>query len=334
MSSQHPSVSIMIPVLNEERHLREVVLAALAQDYPGQLDVVISVGPSKDRTQDIALALTEEFQNVSTVLNPTGRTPDALNAALSATTGEFIIRCDGHAMLPSSYVSTAIETLQRTGADNVGGIMDAQGETTFQKAVAWAMKSKFGVGSAAFHVGGVEGEAETVYLGCFRKSTLDRVGGYDTKMTRAQDWEMNHRIRASGGLVWFNPALKVTYRPRRDVSTLAKQYRQYGQWRRRVMHMHPETVSRASALRYFAPPAAVVGVTVGTLLGVIGLASNSVLVWSFIAPLSYLAGIKLVALSALRSESVSVALRLPLVLMTMHMNWGWGFLTSPAIRDL
>lgn len=334
MSSQHPSVSIMIPVLNEERHLREVVLAALSQDYRGALDVVISVGPSKDRTEAIARELADEFENVTVVANPTGRTPDALNAALTKTTGEFVIRCDGHAMLPSHYVSTAIETLQRTGADNVGGIMDAQGETDFQKAVAWAMKSKFGVGSAAFHVGGAEGEAETVYLGCFRATALERVGGYDTKMTRAQDWEMNHRIRATGGLVWFNPALKVTYRPRRDVSTLAKQYRQYGQWRRRVMHMHPETVSRASALRYFAPPAAVIGVVLGTLLGTVGVLTSSFMVWGFVAPLSYAAGIKLVALTALRTESLAVAIRLPVVLMTMHMNWGWGFLTSPAIRDL
>ena len=334
MSRQQPSVSIMIPVLNEERHLREVVLAARAQNYEGPLDVVVSVGPSSDRTEEIAHALAAEFANVTVVANPTGRTPDALNAALTRTTGEFIIRCDGHAMLPPEYVSIAVETLLRTGADNVGGIMDARGETTFQRAVAWAMKSKFGVGSAAFHVGGAEGEAETVYLGCFRASALARVGGYDTKMTRAQDWEMNHRIRATGGLVWFNPALRVTYRPRRTVRSLALQYRQYGQWRRRVMHMHPETISRASALRYFAPPAAVIAVALGTILGVGGLITGTELVGGFLAPLSYLAGIKMVALSAVRNEPLSVVFRIPVVLFTMHMNWGWGFLTSPAIRDL
>lgn len=334
MSSQFPSVTIIIPVLNEERHLREVVLAARAQKYDGPLDVVISVGPSRDRTDEIAQGLAAEFSNVTAVANPTGRTPDALNAALAAATGDIVVRCDGHAMLPVDYVAIAVETLNRTGADNVGGVMDAQGETNFQRAVAWAMKSKFGVGSAAFHVGGVEGEAETVYLGCFRSSALNRVGGYDTKMTRAQDWEMNHRIRATGGLVWFNPALKVTYRPRRDLKTLSKQYLQYGQWRRRVMHMHPETVSRASALRYFAPPVTLLAVTMGTVLGAVGLLSHNWLVWAFAAPLSYLAGIKLVSLSALKTEKFAVVMRLPFVLIAMHMNWGWGFLTSPAIRDL
>lgn len=333
MSSQSPSVTVIIPVLNEERHLREVVLAALAQSYSGEINIVVSVGPSEDRTHEIARELSAEFSNVLVVDNPTGRTPDALNAAIAVASGEVVVRCDGHALLPENYVSVAVETLQRTGADNVGGVMDAQGESVFQKAVAWAMKSKFGVGSAAFHVGGREGEAETVYLGCFRASALQRVGGYDTAMTRAQDWEMNHRIRQTGGKVWFNPALKVTYRPRRDFRSLAKQYLQYGQWRRRVMQMHPETVSRASALRYFAPPVTLLAVGAGLVLGVVGVLSGSWLVWAFAAPLSYLAGITVVAMSALTSESLDVALRLPFVLVTMHMSWGWGFLTSPVIRS-
>jgi hypothetical protein len=194
------------------------------------------------------------------------------------------------------------------------------------------MKSKFGVGSASFHVGGVEGEAETVYLGSFKASALARVGGYDPAMTRAQDWELNHRIRESGGRVWFNPALKVTYRPRRTVKALSSQYLQYGQWRRKVMSMHPETARRLSALRYFAPPSAVIGLIVGTVLGALGLLLHNWLALGFIAPVIYLAAIKLVSLNALRQVPFSVAVRIPIVLVTMHMSWGWGFLTSPAIK--
>lgn len=333
MSSQSPSVSVIIPALNEERHLREVVMAALSQKYAGDLEVIIAVGPSHDCTLDIGRALSHEFTNVHVVENPTGRTPDGLNAAIAVAQGDIVVRCDGHALLPADYVAIAVETLNRTGADNVGGVMDAQGETVFQRAVAWAMNSKFGVGSAAFHVGGVEGEAETVYLGCFRASALQRVGGYDTAMTRAQDWEMNHRIRETGGVVWFNPALKVTYRPRRDFGSLARQYLQYGQWRRRVMHMHPETVSRRSALRYFAPPVTLLVAGGGLITGVAGLIAGSMAMWALIAPVSYLVGLKLVSLSAVKTQPWSVVVRLPFVLITMHMSWGWGFLTSPAVRS-
>ncbi len=188
-------------------------------------------------------------------------------------------------------MSTAVETLVRTGADNVGGIMQAEGETPFEQAVARAMTTPMGVGAAPFHVGGGEGEAETVYLGCFRKTALQRVGGYDETFLRAQDWEMNHRIRETGGLVWFNPAMVVTYRPRPDASSLADQYFHYGRWRREVMRRHPETASRASALRYFAPPAAVRGrAWLGTTAGLVGsTVGPRALRIGWLAPVGYLA---------------------------------------------
>ncbi|MFM1787342.1 MAG: hypothetical protein RL228_1292 [Actinomycetota bacterium] len=325
----NPTVSIMIPVLNEERYLAQVVEASLNQDYANLQQIILSVGPSHDRTEEIARELAAQNSKVVVVTNPTGRTPDALNCAIAVATSEIVVRCDGHALLPTNYVSLAVETLQRTGADNAGGIMDAQGESTFQKAVAWAMTSKLGVGSAAFHVGGTEGEVETVYLGCFQKSALDRVGGYDPAMTRAQDWEMNHRIRKTGGKIWFNPKLKVTYRPRRTVSSLAKQYLQYGQWRRRVMKMHPETAKGLRALRYFAPPAAVLAIAIGLIAGVIGLIAGGFLLLGFLIPLSYIIAVKFIGLFVARNVDFKTRLLIPIALTTMHMAWGWGFLTSP-----
>ena len=325
-----PSVSVVIPVLNEERHLAEVVGAALAQDYSGSLEVVVAVGPSRDRTAEIAAELASADARVRVVENPSGRTPDAMNAGIAVATGEVIVRCDGHALLPREYVATAVQTLERTGAVNTGGIMDAQGETAFERAVAWAMKSKVGVGAAAFHVGGGEGPAETVYLGCFRAAALREAGGYDPKMTRAQDWELNHRLISAGGLIWFNPALRVTYRPRRDLRSLASQYRQYGEWRRKVMRMHPETARRWSALRYFAPPVALIGSALGLLLGLAGLLASNALSLALLLPSGYAVLICLAALTSLKSERLAVALRLPLVLATMHMSWGFGFLTSRA----
>ncbi|MDC3377074.1 glycosyltransferase [Candidatus Nanopelagicales bacterium] len=198
-----PSVSVVMPVVNEERHLRASVLRILDQDYTGPLDVTLAVGPSHDNTAQVAANLSAEYPNVHMVDNPSGATPTALNLAINASSGEVVVRVDGHAMIPSDYIATAVEVLERTGADNVGGVMAAEGTGEFERAVAAAMTSKFGVGGASFHVGGEEGPALTVYLGCFRRSALERVGGYDETMERAQDWEMNLRIRNSGGVVYF-----------------------------------------------------------------------------------------------------------------------------------
>jgi glycosyltransferase involved in cell wall biosynthesis len=322
-----------MPVLNEENYLEAAVLAILSQDYAGPIQVVLALGPSTDRTNEVAARIIAGDSRVSSVQNPTGRTPEGLNAALAATTQEIVVRVDAHSELSDGYIRLAVETLQRTGADNVGGIMGARGITKFEKAVAAAMTSPVGVGSASFHTGGSEGPAETVYLGVFKRSTLERVGGYDPEFTRAQDWEMNYRIRSTGGTVWFNPDLFVTYRLRPNVFKLAKQYFEYGSWRHEVMRRHPETRRTKSALRYFAPPLAVALIVIGKILGSIGFVLNnfygqdSALIWGYIFPIGYLA-LTLVSSLTLVKRARAGALWLPIVLMTMQMSWGIGFLTS------
>ncbi|MGA8048030.1 MAG: glycosyltransferase family 2 protein [Dermatophilaceae bacterium] len=311
-------VSVVIPVLNEERHLRDAVSMVLAQDWPGRLQVVLAVGPSTDRTAEIAAGLAAADDRVLVVDNPTGRTPDALNAAIAAADGDVVVRVDGHAEIPADYVATAVRTLEETGADNVGGIMDAQGITAFQRAVAVAMRSPVGVGSSRFHVGGEAGPADTVYLGAFRRTALARVGGYDRRYARAQDWEMNHRIRQSGGLVWFTPQMRVTYRPRSTVKALAKQYFLYGRWRRVVARSHPGTINA----RYLAAPAMVVGVGGSTLVGLFWTPALAV-------PTAYALATAGAGLAISRDEDWSVRARMPGVLAVMHWAWGLGFISSP-----
>jgi glycosyltransferase involved in cell wall biosynthesis len=310
-------VSVIMPILNEERHLREAVAVVLDQDYPGEIQLVLALGPSGDATDQVAAALAEQDSRITCVRNPSGRTPDALNAAIAASRHEVLVRVDGHAMIPRSYVSTAVEVLARTGADNVGGIMDAQGTTAFERAVAAAMRSRLGVGNAPFHTGGKEGPAETVYLGAFRRSALERVGGYDAHFARAQDWELNHRIRETGGLVWFTPELTVSYRPRGSVAALARQYFNYGRWRRVVAGRHG-TISA----RYLAPPALVCGLGVALLVA-------PWWSWTLLAPAGYLlavvcGGVLVGAGLGWRARSL-----VPVALATMHLCWGVGFLTSP-----
>ena len=149
--------------------------------------------------------------------NPSGKTPSGLNAALKNSKNEIVVRIDGHSEIDPDYIAKAVDTLQQTGAVNVGGVMAAEGVSKFEKAVACAMRSPIGVGAAKFHTGGKAGATDTVYLGVFRRSALEAVGGYDEEFVRAQDWEMNFRLRSNGGLIWFNPDLKVTYRDRKSV---------------------------------------------------------------------------------------------------------------------
>lgn len=307
-----------MPVLNEERHLAASVQHVLEQDYPGELEVVLGIGPSADRTEEVARSLAENDPRVKVVANPTGHTPSGLNAAIGASSHGIIARIDGHAMMPADYLRVAVETLRETGADNVGGIMAAEGESSFERAVAVAMTSKIGVGNARFHTGGQAGPADTVYLGVFRRAALDRVEGYDEAFLRAQDWEMNHRIRATGGTVWFQPRMRVSYRPRPNVRALGRQYFHYGRWRRVVARQHRGTIN----LRYLAPPTALVAIAVGAVGGIF--------FWpAWLVPGAYFAGILAASIPLGRGEGMRTRLSIPVALATMHLAWGAGFLTSP-----
>ncbi len=316
-SASLPQVSVILPILNEARDLVASISAILRQDYPPGFEVILALGPSKDDTNRIATELAAKDARIILVDNPTGRTANGLNAAISKSRYPIISRIDGHAEVSNTYLRDAVEILLKTQAVNVGGIMAAEGKTNFEKAVATAMRSPLGVGAARFHTGGSAGPADTVYLGTFLKSALVAVGGYDERITRAQDWELNFRLRAAGGIVWFDPSLLVTYRPRPNLRALAKQYFEYGTWRRVVTRSHKGSVN----YRYLAPPVAVV---LNLISLVLGATLNSI----FLLPI--LCYLLLILLGSLRiGKSALEKLFLPPILITMHMVWGAGFLTSP-----
>jgi succinoglycan biosynthesis protein ExoA len=313
-----------MPVLDEERHIEAAVRGVLRQDYPGELELILAVGPSADRTHQIADALAAADPRIRVVDNPAARTPAALNLGVAMAKHEIIVRVDGHGELTDGYIRRAVELLDETGAANVGGVMDAEGTTPFEEAVAVAYTTRLGLGGSAFHLPeSPPAEAETVFLGVFRKDALVDVGGFDESMHRAQDWELNYRLRTSGYKIWFSPELRVTYRPRSTVRDLVRQMYDTGAWRRELVRRHPETVT----LRYLAPPFTVLGVLVGSIGGLLGVALDSRLLRvGFLAPAGYLALIIGGSLLTTRPMSTAARLRLPLVLAATHLAWGAGFL--------
>ena len=317
IGSPHPSISVILPVLNEQSHLESSVRSILSQDYKGLIEVILAIGPSKDKTLEIAERLASADSRVVLVENPTGKMAAGLNLALKQTMNPVVVRVDAHAEIPENYLSLIVEVLNMTGAVNVGGVMAAVGKTTFEKSVAGAMRSAFGVGASRFHTGGVAGPVDTVYLGAFRREALTAIGGFDERFTRAQDWELNFRLRENGGIIYFDPRLHVTYRPRSTVRALAKQYFEYGRWRRVVSRRHKGTIN----YRYLAPPVALLGFLASLVLGL--LLSPILFIPAAIYTVFVLgASIKI-------SSSLQEFFLLLLVLPTMHFAWGAGFISSP-----
>ena len=277
----------------------------------------MALGPSEDKTTEIAEKLSASDSRIKLVSNPTGQTAVGLNLAIKVSSNEIICRIDGHSEISKDYVKTAVEILQQKNAVNVGGLMYADGNSGLQRVIAQAMRSKLGVGPSKFHTGGSAGESDTVYLGTYKKSAVLAAGSFDERFIRAQDWELNYRLRKNGGLIWFDPRLQVTYRPRSTFKKLAKQYFQYGRWRRVISRQHRNTVN----FRYLAPPFAVVTNTLSIFLSFV---VNPL----FVIPL-LIYFCALIIGSLFIGRKVIDKLSMPFVLATMHFSWGIGFITSP-----
>ncbi|MCU1579572.1 MAG: glycosyltransferase family 2 protein [Rhodoglobus sp.] len=317
-----PGVSYVMPVLNEVEHIQAAVNSLTAQDYAGPFEIILALGPSVDGTNDVISALALRDSRIRSIPNQLGSTPGGLNAAIRASSYPIVVRVDAHSVLPTYYTRVAVRVLLETGADNVGGVMKAEGTTPFQKAVAHAYGSPEGLGGTQHHVGGKAGPADTAYLGVFQRNRLVEVGLFDEGIKRGQDWELNRRLRATGGTVWFTPELTVVYRPRSSLRKLIRQFVATGIWRGELARRF----GSANSLRYVVPPAAVLAVLAATILGVVGLASGMPwLVLAFVVPGLYAAFV--VAASAVAArDGLRTGLWYLIVLPCIHFGWGIGFL--------
>jgi glycosyltransferase involved in cell wall biosynthesis len=317
-----------MPVLNEVGYLERAVDTVLQQDVPGRVQLILALGPSSDGTTELARRLAARDDRITLVDNPGADIPRGLNLAIRASEAPTVVRVDAHSELSAGYTRRALETLARTRAGNIGGVMHADGRTPFQRAVARAYNSPIGLGGGAYHGGTQEGEAESAYLGVMRRDVLDEVGLFDESIRRGEDWELNLRIRAAGYRVWFDPALSVTYWPRESWTRLARQFRATGAWRGELVRRF----GRRNSVRFFAPPALLIVLALAVVVGI--LQATHVLTgwWSVVASIVYLpilAYVLLVVGVAIgrgggrgwRDKLWTLA-----VIPTMHLSWGLGFL--------
>lgn len=319
-TSELPFVSVVLPVRNEGRAFAATLETIAAQDYPAsRMEVLVSDGMSDDATRDVVRELAARDPRFRLIDNPGRIVPHAMNRAIEAARGEFIVRVDGHTRIASDYVSRCVAAWRESGAACVGGRMDAVGATAVGRLVALATSSPFGVGNSHFHYGTTPRFTDSVYLGAWPRAILTRLGGFDEEMVRDQDDELNYRLRKHGGRVWLDPSIRSSYTPRGDVRRLWRQYYQYGYWKVRVLQKHPTMLSA----RHFVPSAFVLA---GTAAAVAALFTT----WGRVAFAAgtalYLAGAFVAALRlAAKPRERAV---LPAVFFILHAAYGSGFLVG------
>ena len=321
-----PPVSVIVAARDAEATLAGALESVMAQDYAGGFEVIVADGSEGGGT---AALVRGRFPGVKLVANPGREIARGLNAALRAARHPVIARCDARAVLPEGYLTRAVATLLRTGAANVGGRVKPVGFSFFERAVALATSTPLGAGDARYRIGGAEGPVDTVFPGVFRRDALDAAGGFDESLLRNEDYELNWRLRARGGTVWFDPALVVDYRPRGSLRALARQYFDYGRWKRVVLGRHPRSLRPRQA----APPLLLAALAASAALALAavlaGGAAPDAARWltaaAAVCPAGYglllAGGSAAIGLRRRRAEAVL----LPVVAATIHLAWAAGF---------
>jgi len=255
-ASTAPTVTVVLPTLNERGFIRDALDSLLAQDYSSIVEILVCDGGSSDGTREIVKASASPVRLLD---NPGVTAAAGMNVGIANAGGDIVCRADAHTVYANDYVRRCVETLIETGADNVGGRMVPVGTSAFGRAVAAVTSSPFGVGPGRFHYAEQRQDVDTVYLGCWRRETLREVGGYDEHALQwaAEDQELNFRLRSRGGRVVLDPSIRSWYFPREDPRSLARQYANYGMAK-------ASTLAKHRTLPTWRPlaPAALVAVTV------------------------------------------------------------------------
>lgn len=313
-------VSVICPIRNEERHIKDCLRSIMNQDYDQSLiEIIVVDGMSDDRTRSYVRQMRHEDRRVKLLDNPARIVPGAMNIGIRYATGGVIVRVDGHAMINENYISKCIEHLERTGADCVGGPIESVNTTHVGRTIAFAMSFPFGMGNSRFRTSNYTGYVDTLAFGAYRREVFDHIGMFDEEFVRCQDDELNYRLRKLGGSIFMTPEIRSRYFPRASLNKLWRQFFQYGYWKIRVLQRH----SRMMQPRQFAPGGFVF--TVLCSITVAPFVEASALLPAGIFAVYSLANVMASVVLSLK-RGIQYLPLLPLVFFLLHFGYGLGFL--------
>jgi succinoglycan biosynthesis protein ExoA len=333
--SENVQVSVIVACRNERKTIHNLLDSICRQSLGGaKIEVLIADGMSDDGTRQILELYRRIVLPLRVIDNLDKIVSAGLNAAIRAARGEFIIRMDAHSEYARDYIRRCLEGLDETEADNVGGPALTCADGYLGRAIAFAYHSGFACGGAKFHDAEYEGYVDTVPYGCWRKSTLERIGLFDESLTRNQDDELNLRLIASGGKIWQSPKIVSWYRPRASLTALFRQYFQYGFWKVSVIRKH----GKPASWRHVIPGTCLL---IGALLlvGAVGATLSGSAWWKsvFVTVSAGLAGLYLAvstgaAFLVARRQGWHFLPVLPIIFATYHYSYGLGFLLGLTHR--
>jgi succinoglycan biosynthesis protein ExoA len=328
-------VSVIVPCRNEIRYIRAFLDSVFCQEL-GQIKmkILIADGMSDDGTRQVLGEFEGRCASLRVIENPEKIASTGLNRAIREADGEIIVRMDAHTQYAPNYVRSCVEVLNETNAENVGGPALTRADGYMAQAIAHAFHTPFASGGAKFRDPRYEGPVDTVTYGCWRKSTLERIGLFDETQVRSQDDELNRRLVSSGGKIWQSPKIISWYRPRTTLSALSWQYFQYGFWKVAVIRKHRRLASWRNLVPgscLFAGIVLLLCAAAASLGGSAWWRNIFLTNWSVLAGLYFIASF-VSAFSVARRKGWMFLAVLPIVFAAYHLSYALGFLLAVLYR--
>ena len=321
---KEPKVSVVIPCLNEEKHIETCIRSIFGNGYPKSLlEIVVVDGMSNDGTLSILDKLKIEYDQLKIVGNPKRITPVSLNLGLNNATSSYVLIASAHSSFDKNYIQVLINALTNTpDAIGVGGPMKTlvQNETKTSCAIQEVLQHKFGVGNSIFRTGSSKKlEVDTVPFGLYKKEVLVQAGGYDEKLVRNHDMELSKRLTENGGKIYLIPETSCNYFARETYKELSSNNYKNGKWNLLTVFITRRFSSLS--LRHFIPMLFVLSLLIPSLL--------SILYFPFIylstfSLLIYVLGITY--FSACITSNKTTFFHLFLGFLSLHFSYGLGSL--------
>ena len=312
-------VSVIIPILNEERYIKGCLDSLIEQDYPKEfLEIILVDGLSDDKTPDIIKDYVKKYPFIKLYVNSYKTVQYAMNIGISNATGKYIVRMDAHAWYANDYISMCVKYLQKTKAQNVGGTTVVRGKNKMQKVIAATYHSPFALGGSKHYDESFEGYADTVAWGSFEKEYLIELGMYDERLPRSEDDDLNFRIEKAGGKIFITPKIKSIYYPKETLSKLFKQYFDYGTWKVAVIKKH----HKPSRIAHLIPMLFVMFIV---LFGILSFFSDLISKIFFVVMLIYFLLDIYFSLKNKYAKTFSDRILLIITHFIIHFSYGLGF---------
>ena len=248
-----PSVSVIVPAFREERVIVKTIESLLAQDYAGELQVVVVDDGSPDATYERASQAFRDNAHVAVHRKENGGKASALNYGLAYAEGEIVVGLDADTVFRPDTVARLVRPLADPRVGAVAGnakVGNRLNIVTRWQAVEYVTSQN--LDRRAFSLL----DCITVVpgaVGAWRKSIVEEIGGF-SDATLAEDQDLTLSVRRRGyRIAYADDAIAYTEAPD-TLKGLANQRFRWSFGTLQCMWKHRAAFLRSGTLGWVAMP--------------------------------------------------------------------------------